>query len=112
VLRRANAFLHWLDEQDRVREPQVEIRKPISVTQCAAASANYTRCLLASGHQGEHRNSHEGEYWDDKPVAVTHFYTGLDSAYAPCGEFMRNETPVSASLDVVTCERCKEALGL
>ena len=60
VLKRAAAYLLWLDEQDAVREPQVEIRKPNpagvihkpqAIVQCEATSANHTRCLLASGHQ-------------------------------------------------------------
>lgn len=117
VLKRAEAYLEWLEGKDTAGKPH-EVRKE-PIVQCTAASANYTRCMLASGHKGEHRNSQEGEYWGgEKPVAilpplpVVHFYTGLDSAYAPCGKFMANETPVSAVLDAVTCTACRGALGL
>lgn len=124
VLKRAAAFLLWLDSQDDKLDGEInlvsinELHKPKTIVQCDAASANYTRCLLAKGHKTEHRNSQEGEYWggeepaEPKPEPVTHFYTGLDSAYAPCGKVMLNDMQVTAFIDDVTCGDCREALGL
>lgn len=119
LLRRAEELLAWLDSQDAPEDVNLasirELHKPKAIVQCTAASANYTPCLLAAGHQGEHRNSTQGEYWGDAPAAPeppVHFYTGLNSAYAPCGVFMQNESPVSTSIDHVTCVPCRVALGL
>lgn len=118
VLRRAAAFLLWLDSQEEpieVAKPNAAgvIHKPQAIVQCEAASTNYTRCMLASGHTGQHRNSAEGEYWDDKPRATgpsKHFAAGTMTAV--CGQVLGPGHLMTMHVGETTCGPCKEALGL
>lgn len=129
VLRRAAAFLLWLDSQEEPAPEAVAVsqrhyneqHKPESIVQCTAASANYTRCLLASGHKGDHRNSTEGEYWSTTATYVpeprpVHFVTEPGAPSAVCGISTAiteaGKRLVTTSFDRLTCDTCKEELGL
>lgn len=125
VLKRAAAYLQWLEAQDKPvpeatlvkLEPETGFEQAArAITQCKAVSNDYTRCLLASGHQPPHRNSHEGVHWVDKPVEPTHFLTAPTEAYAVCGRLTGRTEDGNRRATVrtgeVTCPECKEALGL
>jgi hypothetical protein len=119
VLRRAAAFLLWLDSQEQqanVNAPIAVHHKPQAIVQCEAASTNYTRCMLASGHKGEHRNSAEGEYWEDATERPVHFIPSPSARHTVCGRGTgvteNGYRRVTTSVMGVTCDTCKEDLGL
>lgn len=129
VLKRAAAYLQWLDAQDApepVKEAEAapaEVRR--AITQCTSTSDAYTRCLLAAGHLLPHRNSTDGVHWDDKgeewdskakadrPV---HFITAPGSAETVCGRATgvteHGKRKTTTTVADVTCINCKTELGL
>lgn len=119
VLKRAAAYLQWLEAQDEPEaEPESEPVRRV-IVQCEAVSLHGIHCLLAGGHEGPHSNSHEGAHWDDIPavtVRVTHFVTEPGAAYTVCGRITgRTEEGyrrITTLVSDVTCDTCKEALGL
>lgn len=119
VLKRAAAYLQWLEAQDKPVVPLVELRKVEPITQCKAASTNYTPCLRPEGHEGEHRNSTEGEYWGDEPARrapVVHFLTDPNAQNSVCGVQRGRTENGTARVTIlprdVSCPTCKEVLGL
>lgn len=118
----ARGFESWLNRGDAPPEPVVPVRAP--VLQCPIVSGGGVPCELDEGHDGGHKNHHDGISWGKvehviaKPQRIKdhlrHFTGGISTPTTACG------LPIAPGLeltfrpraDVVTCEACRTALGL
>ena len=124
----ANKYTGWLDRQDAARKTPFSSAVKQPQPRCAASTPGGLRCDKEEAHDGGHISTADGIGWDTAqpsphyafksqpplPTAVMHFVPSRDAHHTTCGR-ERNAglyLPTTHKVRNVTCDGCKQALGL